>query len=667
MHRFSIETIIEKIKRGETLNCTAEDGSFSLYISDYVPFVCAAIHNGSNLRKELRENCLLNKQERWYEEDPHTADFISSLPIKIIGNDSRYEYDLNRAEDNCVYESAWGKEIWKNPLNLEQRNASLTKHRNFYRVLDELIKKIETKYKACVVYDIHSYNFKRITDKKPPMFNIGTVNVNKKFRPFIDDWIKRLSLLKSDFFVNETEENLVFEGHGNFLKHITKKHKQTLVLATEVRKSYCDEDSGDTFPEVIDDIKEGMRKAILENAKVFIDKKANISVKKKHDLLTSNIEILAREIDLKLFNTLKDFDILSYVNPTNLESEKKKFFNSKFKKNPIFKYKPLIIDIPEFKRSLYELPVHKLNDITLQQIFKSIIEAYVDQVELLAYRGDVKFKYMSLKYFGEPNKFDLELAKYLLQSPDRSLEEEQLSSTEVVERLKVTIEEYGFSGKVKMDKNIPSLAVFMPSKKLLKVKSGMTFPITYTDGLCHHEIGVHMLTTENALAQPLKVLQIGLPINTLTQEGLAIASEYKAGALTIDRLKELALRVVAVSHMLKNDDFSETFNYLTTRYGVNEEKAFYLTARIYRGGGFTKDYLYLRGFRQIKTMIDEGIDISPLLVGKTSVEFLPHLKELIERGILEKPKYVTKSFNQASKEKDEVLEYLLSGFDTKLF
>lgn len=667
MHKLSIDTIIRKIEQEERLNCIADDGSFYLHIADYVPFVCAAIHNGSNLRKELRENCLLNKQERWYEEDPHTDDFISSLPIRIVGNDSRYEYDLNRGEENCVYETAWGKDIWKSPLSDSQKEASLKKHRNFYRVVDALISKIESKYKACIVYDIHSYNYKRITDKEAPMFNIGTVNVAKKFRPFINDWLERLSHLKSDFFVNQTKENLVFEGHGNFLKHITKRHKQTLVLATEVRKSYCDEEIGDIFPEVIDDIKEGMKKAILENAKLFIDKKANISVKRKHDLLTSNIEPLAREIDQKLYKILKGIDILTFVNPMNLEAEKKRFYASKFKRNPNFKYKPLIIDIPEFKRSLYELPVNDLTDITIQQIFKNVIEAYVDQIELLTYRGDVKFKYLSLKYFGEPNKFDLELARYFLQSPDRVVEEESLDDVQVVKMLEDTVAEYGFGGKVLKAKNIPSQAIFTPSKKTLKVKSGIKFAETFALGLCHHEIGVHMLTTENALKQPLKIFQVGLPLSTLTQEGLAIASEYFAGALTVDRLKELALRVVAVSHMLKNDDFSETFNYLTTRYRVPNDKAFYLTTRVYRGGGFTKDYLYLRGFRTIKKMVDEGIDVSPLLVGKTSVDFFPHIRELIERGILNKPEYITKSFTNKSTEQDEVLEYLLSGFDSKLF
>ena len=75
--------------------------------------------------------------------------------------------------------------------------------------------------------------------------------------------------------------------------------------------------------------------------------------------------------------------------------------------------------------------------------------------------------------------------------------------------------------------------------------------------LAHHEIGVHLVTTLNGRAQPLKVLSIGCPLNTMTQEGMTILAEYLAGCLTIKRLKILALRVLAVDSMLKEKDFRQ--------------------------------------------------------------------------------------------------------------
>ena len=205
MLKLSVDQILRKIKKREVFDCSVEDGSFSLHISEYVPYVCAAIHNGSNFRKSLRGNCVLSKQERWFEEDPLTGDFISSLPIRIIANDSRYEDDLNRALDNCIYEEAWGKKVWNQALAREDIHISHKKHSNFYKVIDVLIGVLEKKFKACVVFDIHSYNFKRITHVEAPMFNVGTVNINEKFRPLV--WLAGILLL-----LEITLRNTIFKG-----------------------------------------------------------------------------------------------------------------------------------------------------------------------------------------------------------------------------------------------------------------------------------------------------------------------------------------------------------------------------------------------------------------------------------------------------------------------
>ena len=51
--------------------------------------------------------------DRWYEEDPETKNMVISHPILIAGCDSRFEYDLNREAETCIYTEAWGKKVWK--------------------------------------------------------------------------------------------------------------------------------------------------------------------------------------------------------------------------------------------------------------------------------------------------------------------------------------------------------------------------------------------------------------------------------------------------------------------------------------------------------------------------------------------------------------------------
>ena len=116
MERLSMKSIIAKIEAGESFHAVSNDYSFTLKIDDYVPYVCGAVHDGHQFRKELWGNCLHTEYERWYEEDPETKNMVISHPILIAGCDSRFEYDLNRDPENAVFETAWGKQLWKNPL-----------------------------------------------------------------------------------------------------------------------------------------------------------------------------------------------------------------------------------------------------------------------------------------------------------------------------------------------------------------------------------------------------------------------------------------------------------------------------------------------------------------------------------------------------------------------
>ncbi len=57
------------------------DGGFQVKIEKYSFYVCTAIHDGHNLREDLRDNCLLDESERLYEEDPYTGALIEDTGI----------------------------------------------------------------------------------------------------------------------------------------------------------------------------------------------------------------------------------------------------------------------------------------------------------------------------------------------------------------------------------------------------------------------------------------------------------------------------------------------------------------------------------------------------------------------------------------------------------
>ncbi|MCA0153112.1 N-formylglutamate amidohydrolase [Winogradskyella vincentii] len=270
MQRLSINSIISKIEAEEIFHAVSDDYSFTLKIDNYVPYVCGAVHDGHQFRRALWDKCLHTEYERWYEEDPETKNMVISHPILIAGCDSRFEYDLNRPPEEAVFETAWGKELWKEPLSDKEKAQSLQKHNNFYKVVEALISKIESKFGVCIVYDMHSYNWKR-WDREVPTWNLGTSNIdNERFGDQVESWRQMLAGIKLPHGIKQTaSENNTFYGNGYFLKFITKNFQNTLVLATEIAKVYCDELDRIIYPEVVVAVEEQLRTLLPKHAEAF--------------------------------------------------------------------------------------------------------------------------------------------------------------------------------------------------------------------------------------------------------------------------------------------------------------------------------------------------------------------------------------------------------------
>lgn len=267
----NVANIIENIKQKKHFEAILPDGSLRVKIEKYVPYCCTAIHSGNNLRDELKKKIMLNDYQRWYEEDPFTDTFIESMPITIIGNDSRFEYDLNRKPEDSIYDYAWGNKVWKKNLTVQEIEISKQKHASYYKILHALVATLEEMFEECIVYDIHSYNYKRI-ERDTPVFNIGTENINMlKYQGVVEDWLKQLNAMELPEINGYASQNDVFFGRGYNLEYLTKHFDNTLVLATEVKKVYCDELTGVDYPNIISQLKHSFKEAIEKNIN-FIEK-----------------------------------------------------------------------------------------------------------------------------------------------------------------------------------------------------------------------------------------------------------------------------------------------------------------------------------------------------------------------------------------------------------
>ncbi len=271
MQTLSEDVIVEKIRQREIFTATIDTGAFTLKIEKYEPALSAAIHNGGNLRQELVDNCLLSQAERYYEEDPFTGTFIEQQPITLIAQDSRYEYDLNRMTDECVYETAWGKEIWKEPLSVETIAASKEKHAQFYRIVSALVEALAEDFGQCIVYDNHSYNYRRHERDDLPVFNLGTTSVKSaSWRPVIDAWLKALQEMSVDDVDVTAAENDIFYGKGYLAGHCHGLYDNVLVLATETKKVFMDELTGEEEKVVLPSLQKIYNQTVRNNTLAYI-------------------------------------------------------------------------------------------------------------------------------------------------------------------------------------------------------------------------------------------------------------------------------------------------------------------------------------------------------------------------------------------------------------
>ncbi|WIO73852.1 flavohemoglobin expression-modulating QEGLA motif protein [Porticoccaceae bacterium LTM1] len=346
-------------------------------------------------------------------------------------------------------------------------------------------------------------------------------------------------------------------------------------------------------------------------------------------------------LDSALFELADNISILDVIAPLNYKTQKQTFFETNYKKSPTFTYKQNAIDSFQLKRKLYSLPVEKLKDEDLVNLYSDVIESYADKVEQYNSIGTSNLVYDSLRYFGEPSEKDIRNAEFILHLPASMNEKDPVpvNAKQLSKHLIAFAKEHGYEHQVKLDDKMIANALVTG----LTVKINTAAQVTETEmrALAHHELGVHLVTTLNARNQPLKVLSLGCPVNTMTQEGIAILSEYLAGCMTLPRLKILALRVLAVKSMLQEKDFKRTFLMLKEEYQVSDNDAFTITARVYRGGGFTKDYLYLQGLHQMLNAYETETNFQNLLCGKVSLEHLPIISRLVGKGYLNKPKYIT--------------------------
>ena len=219
------------------------------------PLVAAAIHDGHAVRPGLLAKLASSDRQRLREEDPWTARWLPLSDTWIRVDRSRFECDLNRAPEACLYASAdeaWGLEPWRSPPDALDHAESRRWHEAFYAQVGALLTELAERFGAFVVYDLHSYNHRRRGPDAPadpperaPEINVGTGSLDEqRWGHVVDAFIGSLRAHEFRGRQLDVQQNVRFQG-GYFPRWIHSRFgDRGCALAIEVKKLFMDEWSG---------------------------------------------------------------------------------------------------------------------------------------------------------------------------------------------------------------------------------------------------------------------------------------------------------------------------------------------------------------------------------------------------------------------------------------
>ena len=445
--------------------------------------------------------------------------------------------------------------------------------------------------------------------------------------------------------------------HPPELKPLLADGKQNFIsIGLEVNPIYRDSQSGELFPFELRELHHALAIALKRTFYTFTHSHTMQRPVHFYELGRHFMTSVVNETDERLAAISQRFDLLLHVTPVNASQAWERFHDSKFERLPEFLYRPRPVDPALMKRELFSIPIEQIEDPTLAHIYEQKQNELDRQITLIADRNTPRFLYGSRQLFGDIEAELRALAEDILQQIPAHLPDDHESDFVDVEQFAeiahdeiefYRIQNSHFAARVEVRDDITGILV---SKGNFLIGRDVKVPRLRVAATMAHEIGTHALTYYNGQQQPLREFYTGMAGYEPLQEGLAVLAEYLVGGLSRPRLRLLAGRVIAVQSIYQGADFIETFRTLHDQYGFSQTTAFNIAMRVYRGGGYTKDAVYLRGLMNLLSYLAQDGDLEMLFLGKVSHEQLALVEELQWRKVLTpavlRPRYLDKPETQ---------------------
>lgn len=506
---------------------------------------------------------------------------------------------------------------------------------------------LERRFGAFMVLEIGEFaRDDLLTDKAPllPPFKIEVVagssgNIQAAARAFID----AVEVIPGKFRTPQVEFREWPEYRGEADEPLEIPFPLMRVRFAPI---YRQRESGEVYPELRERLIANVFDAVLHAFAAFAGATGSLTFSTHRALGRKAFIDAVVRTDRSIDEIASTFDFLLAVTPINAEAAWSEFAASDCERAPRFLYRPLVLQVDAAKKKLFSIPFEHLEDPVLYQLYREKQQELDLQLSMLSARDTPKFVEFGRALYGSVEPSLLRTAQDILARSqgvvsDAARKAEQRADCYTVEkRAREMIAEYArryahFEACVEVRDDLPS-GLLVSGRRLLIARSTV-MDASRVEPILSHEIGVHLLTYFNGSAQGLRLFRSGLAGYEGMQEGLAVFAEYLSGGMTGERLRLIAARVIASASMLDGASLPEVYRVLVGDYGFAKTEAFNIALRVYRGGGFVKDAIYLRGLLQLLEHLADGGTLEPFWMGKIAASHFGVMQELHARGLLGAP------------------------------
>lgn len=304
----------------------------------------------------------------------------------------------------------------------------------------------------------------------------------------------------------------------------------------------------------------------------------------------------------------------------------------------------------------------------IEVFLRETCDAFSTASRMLLAIGTKDFYYHSVELYGRPESLsadrkttNLDLAQHFSQVVDGVVgaaripspaDEPTLTAEEVVPILTRRFARFFAGANISVEVTDGLAAKAAAGVDGVRLARGARFSERDLKQLEFHEGHVHVATALNGRAQPV-VAFTGYPSprTTATQEGLAVLTEFLTQSTSLERLRRLSDRTLAIKMAEDGANFCELYQFFLGR-GHDEDAAFDCARRVCRGGlvaggaPFTKDVCYLDGLLRVTNFLRVALvkghlhHVPLFFSGKIDVQDVPLFWRLQREGVVAEPKYV---------------------------